>query len=112
MLLNTVYSGFIFRFAATSQCVDMDCDGKKICFIVDKDGSFLGTPGTIIPNASYEWNGDTVHGLGDYRIPSVQMTNMDGSKKDTSDVYDVYGMCKVIICACVCICVCVCVCVC
>jgi len=72
----------------------MDCDSKKICFIVDKDGSFLGSPGTVLPDAAYEWNGEQVHGLGDYRIPSVLMTDMDGHKREISDVYDAYGMCS------------------
>ena len=42
-----------------SDCVDMDCDGKKMTIIVDKDGTLLGSPGSMIPDAAYEWGGDT-----------------------------------------------------
>ena len=46
---------------------DMECDGLKQSLLVDKDGSFLGKPGAILPEAEFEWDGDKRRGLGDYR---------------------------------------------
>ncbi|XP_076865903.1 fibrocystin-L-like isoform X2 [Brachyhypopomus gauderio] len=63
-----------------SDCVDMDCDGKKKALLRDLDGSFLGAVGTVIPKSEYEWNGDPRHGLGDYRIPKVMLTYLNGSR--------------------------------
>ncbi|XP_038045747.1 fibrocystin-L-like [Patiria miniata] len=63
-----------------ADCVDMDCDGMKKAMIQDMDGSLLGTPGTVIPQSEYEWDGDPRRGLGDYRIPKAMLTRQDGSK--------------------------------
>ena len=63
-----------------SDCVDMDCDGPKKAMIRDLDGTFLGSAGTVIPEAEFEWDGDPRRGLGDYRIPPVMVTNLDGSR--------------------------------
>ncbi|XP_078699976.1 fibrocystin-L-like [Branchiostoma floridae x Branchiostoma belcheri] len=71
-----------------TECVDMECDGKKETFIKDRDGSFLpsGTPGAFIPQAEWEWDGDPRRGLGDYRIPKTMLANLDGSQMDISEV--------------------------
>ena len=45
----------------------MECDGHKQSLLVDKDGSFLGKPGAILPETEFEWDGDKRRGLGDYR---------------------------------------------
>lgn len=51
-----------------SDCVDMDCDGRRQIVIKDMDGSFsgLGPKTTLIPKAEYEWDGDKRYGLGRY----------------------------------------------
>ncbi|KAI4871505.1 hypothetical protein NFI96_027165, partial [Prochilodus magdalenae] len=63
-----------------SDCVDMDCDAKKKTMLTDLDGSFLGAVGSVVPQSEYEWNGDPRHGLGDYRIPKVMLTYLNGSR--------------------------------
>ncbi|XP_056597030.1 fibrocystin-L-like [Triplophysa dalaica] len=63
-----------------SDCVDMDCDAKKKTMLKDLDGSFLGAVGAVVPYSEYEWNGDPRHGLGDYRIPKVMLTALNGSR--------------------------------
>eukprot|EP00062_Callorhinchus_milii_P017054 gi/632969110/ref/XP_007900907.1/ PREDICTED: LOW QUALITY PROTEIN: fibrocystin-L [Callorhinchus milii] len=63
-----------------SDCVDMDCDAKKKSLLKDLDGSFLGAVGAVVPQSEYEWNGDKRHGLGDYRIPKVVLTYLNGSR--------------------------------
>lgn len=56
-----------------SDCVDMDCDGLKKSMIVDEDGSLLGAAGYVLPNSAFQWNNDTGHGVGDFRIPKVRV---------------------------------------
>ncbi|XP_026156055.1 fibrocystin-L-like [Mastacembelus armatus] len=63
-----------------SNCVDMDCDAKKKSLLTDLDGSFLGTVGAVVPQSEYEWGGDPRRGLGDYRIPKVMLTFLNGSR--------------------------------
>ncbi|XP_076438726.1 fibrocystin-L-like isoform X2 [Babylonia areolata] len=67
-----------------SDCVDMDCDGMKKALVEDTDGSLLGSPGYVLPNAGFEWDGDPRRGIGDYRIPTVMLTDTDGSRIDAS----------------------------
>ncbi|XP_064634221.1 fibrocystin-L-like [Lineus longissimus] len=71
-----------------SDCVDMECDAKKKCFIKDKDGSLTGGSGegTILPEAEFEWGGDPVRGVGDYRIPKVALQDENGVKLKVTDV--------------------------
>uniref|UniRef100_A0A8I3NLP2 Fibrocystin-L n=1 Tax=Canis lupus familiaris TaxID=9615 RepID=A0A8I3NLP2_CANLF len=63
-----------------SDCVDMVCDAKRKSFLRDMDGSFLGDSGSVIPQAEYEWNGNSQFGIGDYRIPKVMLTFPNGSR--------------------------------
>ncbi|XP_004640150.1 fibrocystin-L [Octodon degus] len=63
-----------------SDCVDMVCDAKRKSFLKDMDGSFLGRSGSVIPQAEYEWNGNSQLGIGDYRIPKVMLTFLNGSR--------------------------------
>ncbi|KFO35224.1 Fibrocystin-L [Fukomys damarensis] len=63
-----------------SDCVDMVCDAKRKSFLKDLDGSFLGNSGSVIPQAEYEWNGNSQLGIGDYRIPKVMLTFLNGSR--------------------------------
>ncbi|XP_066271366.1 fibrocystin-L-like [Branchiostoma lanceolatum] len=70
-----------------ADCVDMECDGKKNAIFKDDDGSFLGSAGsTVIPQAEYEWDGDPRRGLGDYRIPKMMLTDLDGHRLDINQV--------------------------
>ncbi|XP_051699933.2 fibrocystin-L isoform X2 [Oryctolagus cuniculus] len=63
-----------------SDCIDMVCDAKRKSFLRDMDGSFLGNSGSVIPQAEYEWNGNRQLGIGDYRIPKVMLTFLNGSR--------------------------------
>ena len=48
-----------------SDCVDMDCDGRRQLLITDLDGSLSGKAGnTIISKAEHEWGGNPSFGLG------------------------------------------------
>nr|XP_010954142.1 fibrocystin-L isoform X1 [Camelus bactrianus] len=63
-----------------SDCVDMVCDAKRKSLLRDMDGSFLGNSGSVIPEAEYEWNGNSQFGIGDYRIPKVMLSFPNGSR--------------------------------
>ncbi|XP_062385127.1 fibrocystin-L-like [Sardina pilchardus] len=69
-----------FKKANPADCVDMDCDAKKKSLLRDEDGTFLGAVGTVVPQSEFEWDGDARHGLGDYRIPKVMLTYLNGSR--------------------------------
>lgn len=58
----------------------MVCDAKRKSLLKDMDGSFLGNSGSVIPEAEYEWNGNSQFGIGDYRIPKVMLTFPNGSR--------------------------------
>ncbi|XP_043073568.1 PKHD1 like 1, tandem duplicate 1 [Puntigrus tetrazona] len=75
-----------------SDCVDMDCDAKKKTFLKDLDGSFLGAVGAVVPQSEYEWNGDPRHGLGDYRIPKVMLTYLNGSRIPVNQIAPYKGV--------------------
>ena len=45
----------LMKLVVNEHCVDMHCDGLKKALLIDEDGSFLGSPGTVIPDAAYEW---------------------------------------------------------
>ena len=53
-----------------SNCVDMDCDGRRKVVITDQDGKFFGGSGkTLISKSQDEWSedgydGDPRFGLG------------------------------------------------
>ncbi|KAG9259463.1 fibrocystin-L [Astyanax mexicanus] len=64
----------------------MDCDGKKKSLLVDLDGTLLGSVGAVVPQSEYEWNGDPRHGVGDYRIPKVMLTALNGSRIPVSQI--------------------------
>ena len=74
-----------------SDCVDMDCDGLKKDLLVDEDGSFLGSPGTVISQSEFGW-GDQSRGLGDYRIPKEALANAQGNLRNMSEVYTYRGL--------------------
>lgn len=58
----------------------MVCDAKRKSFLKDLDGSFLGNSGSVIPQAEYEWDGNSQLGIGDYRIPKAMLTFLNGSR--------------------------------
>ncbi|XP_077349351.1 fibrocystin-L [Lithobates pipiens] len=72
--------------ANPSDCVDMTCDAKRKTLLKDLDGSFLGNIGAIVPQSEWQWNGDKKLGLGDYRIPKVMLTSLNGSRIPVSQV--------------------------
>ena len=74
-----------------SDCVDMDCDGMKKNLLTDTDGSFLGSPGTVISQSEFEW-GSQQRGLGDFRIPKEALAAPNGTMLDISQVYKYRGI--------------------
>ena len=74
-----------------SDCVDMNCEGLKKNLLTDEDGSFLGTPGTVISQSEFGW-GDQARGLGDYRIPKEALADSAGHLKNMSLVYKHRGL--------------------
>ncbi|XP_078542271.1 fibrocystin-L [Lissotriton helveticus] len=66
--------------ANPSDCVDMVCDAKRKALLKDLDGSLLGSPGSVVAQSEYQWDGLTPYGIGDYRIPKVLLTNVNGSR--------------------------------
>ncbi|XP_052063691.1 fibrocystin-L-like [Mytilus californianus] len=78
-----------------ADCVDMDCDGLKKGFLKDLDGTFLGTPGTpgtILPQSEWEWDGDPQRGLGDYRVPKTMLTMLNGTRIPMSTLAPMKGI--------------------
>ena len=56
-----------FQWINPSDCVDMDCDGRRQLLIRDLDGSFIGSVGgAVISKAQKEWDGDKRFGLGTF----------------------------------------------
>lgn len=74
-----------------SDCGDMDCDGLKNNLITDVDGSFLGTAGSVIPEAEFGW-GSQQRGVGDFRIPRELLTMPNGSWINPNQVYNHPGI--------------------
>ncbi|XP_069572864.1 fibrocystin-L-like [Brachyistius frenatus] len=69
-----------------ADCVDMDCDAKKKSLLKDLDGSFLGAVGAVVPQSEYEWGENSRRGLGDYRIPEVVLTALNGSRIPVNEI--------------------------
>uniref|UniRef100_A0A3P9KTK4 Polycystic kidney and hepatic disease 1 (autosomal recessive)-like 1 n=1 Tax=Oryzias latipes TaxID=8090 RepID=A0A3P9KTK4_ORYLA len=78
--------------ANPADCVDMDCDAKKKTLLKDLDGSFLGAVGAVVPQSEFEWGGDPRRGLGDYRIPKVMLTALNGSRIPVEQVAPYKGV--------------------
>uniref|UniRef100_A0A803KL97 Dual-specificity protein phosphatase 22 n=1 Tax=Xenopus tropicalis TaxID=8364 RepID=A0A803KL97_XENTR len=75
-----------------SDCVDMDCDAKKKSLLKDLDGSFLGHQGAVVPQSEYAWDTDPRYGVGDYRIPKVMLTQLNGSRIPVAEVAPYKGI--------------------
>ena len=71
-------------FITAGSCGDMECDAEKKLLIHDVDGSFTQSSGSvwIIPQSERNWDvpGQEHRGIGDFRIPSVQQTTIDGER--------------------------------
>ncbi|XP_030644362.1 PKHD1 like 1, tandem duplicate 1 [Chanos chanos] len=80
------------RLANPSDCVDMTCDAKRKTLLKDLDGSFLGALGAVLPQSEFEWNGDSRYGLGDYRIPKVMLTYVNGSRIPVNQIAPYKGV--------------------
>ncbi|RNA02258.1 fibrocystin-L isoform X1 [Brachionus plicatilis] len=72
-------------------CIDMDCDAMKKALLNDLDGSFLGEPGTVIPQSEFEW-GSQKRGLGDFRIPKEMLAAPNGSMIPPNQTYKYPGI--------------------
>ena len=70
----------------------MDCDALKKALLRDEDGTLLGSVGAVIPQSEYEWDGDARRGLGDYRIPKVMLTKINGDRIPVADIAPYKGM--------------------
>ena len=75
-----------------SDCVDMDCDGKKKNLFIDSDGSFLGAPGSVISQSEFEWNVNGPRALGDFRIPKPMLTFPNGTAMTPRQLYSRPGI--------------------
>ena len=77
-------------FINAGSCGDMECDSQKKIMIHDLDGSFTQSPRSawIIPQSDRNWDvpGQEIRGIGDYRIPSVQQTTVDGDRIPLEDI--------------------------
>ena len=66
------------RWINPSDCVDMDCDGRRQVLFRDLDGSVIGSVGSAaISMAEYEWDGDPRFGLGKIFLFLNGLSNMN-----------------------------------
>lgn len=77
----------------------MFCDVKIKVLLVDMDGSFLGQVGLVIFQFEYQWNGDFVYMLGDYRVFKEMQVILDGERifMDILVLYKGQSCCKIIV---------------
>ncbi|OAF68924.1 hypothetical protein A3Q56_03331, partial [Intoshia linei] len=80
-------------------CIDMDCDMNKKLLIKDLDGSLLehfypkeNRKYAIIPDSSFQWNGDQSRGFGDHRIPKTMSTDLNGNRIEYKHLYKKVGI--------------------
>ncbi|MBN3294524.1 PKHL1 protein, partial [Polypterus senegalus] len=91
-VINSTENAFAFihrpdlSLVNPSKCVDLTCDAKRKTLLKDLDGSLLGQSGTVVPQSEYQWAGDTRYGLGDYRIPKVMLTYLNGSRIPINEI--------------------------
>ncbi|XP_076438592.1 LOW QUALITY PROTEIN: fibrocystin-L-like [Babylonia areolata] len=97
--LNNVSSDCLLYFHPLStrtinpaDCVDMNCDGLKKAMLVDTDGTLLGSAGTVLPDAGFQWDQNASFGVGDHRLPPVMLTDIDGNRLNASDVAPFKGI--------------------
>jgi len=53
-----------------SECIDMNCDGLKKNLLTDLDGSFLGSPGSVISQSEWGWGNQQ---MGIYNINNINL---------------------------------------
>ncbi len=80
------------RLINPSDCIDMDCDGKKKNLFTDTDGSFLGAPGSVISQSEFEWNVNGPRALGDFRIPKPMLAFPNGTAMSLKQLYTYPGI--------------------
>ena len=51
-----------------------------------------GIPTTIIPDNTYQWDGDRSYGQGYYRVPKTMITDIDGNKIQFADIMPNVGI--------------------
>lgn len=81
-----------YRKINGADCVDMECDGHKKVLVKDLDGTLIDSPGSIISQADFEWDGDPRRGLGDYRIPKSLLTDQNGDRIDVENIAPYKGI--------------------
>ena len=64
----------------------MPCDAMSVALIMDKDGTFLGGRGYVLPQAEWQYDGLPAYGVGLYRIPKYALMTPDGTRMQTSVV--------------------------
>ncbi|KAF8567271.1 hypothetical protein P879_01118 [Paragonimus westermani] len=74
------------------KCGDMECDGLKKALLIDKDGTFLGAPGSSIPQSEWQWDLNPAYGIVSSQIPVRMRTNRDGSTRDVNTVWPKKGI--------------------
>ena len=77
-----------------ADCVDMPCDAKKKVLIIDTDGTLTrsGSYSTVIPDNTFQWDGDKSYGQGYYRVPKTMVTDLDGNKIPYADIMPNVGI--------------------
>ena len=78
-----IHPTYTSKIGQQPRCGQIECDGLKKSILTDKDGSFLGEPGTVI---SQSLKSD------DIEIPKEARLDDSGHLKNLSDVYKETGI--------------------
>ncbi|KAF6771701.1 hypothetical protein AHF37_09387 [Paragonimus kellicotti] len=81
----------VLGFVKFGKCGDMECDGLKKALLVDMDGTFLGAPGSIIPQSEWQWDLNPAYGIVTSKVPVRMRTNRDGSTRDVDTTWPKKG---------------------
>ena len=65
----------------------MECDGLKKAVMVDNDGGFLGSSGSVVSQAEFQWGVNGPRGLGNFRIPKTMLLTADNQRLDPDKIY-------------------------
>ncbi|CAM4838655.1 unnamed protein product, partial [Rotaria magnacalcarata] len=74
-----------------ARCEDMDCDGLKKDLFIDEDGTLFGQPSSVFSDSEHFW-GNQQHGVGDFRIPSAALTDVNGQIINITSIYPYRGI--------------------
>ncbi|KAA3680736.1 uncharacterized protein DEA37_0005520 [Paragonimus westermani] len=80
------------RHVKFGKCGDMECDGLKKALLIDNDGTFLGAPGSTIPQSEWQWDLNPAYGIVSSQIPVRMRTNRDGSTRDINTAWPKKGI--------------------